>query len=75
MVSTIPSQPAGVRRSVRLSSLSIIPFDVYCVVVDPTLENRYQSTMDMHLGPRGWLILLWELTRRATAEALGEELL
>jgi hypothetical protein len=26
-------------------------------------------------APAGWRILLWELTRGATAEALGEELL
>lgn len=39
----------GVRRSVRLSSLSFVLLNVYCVVVHPALENRYQSTMDMHL--------------------------
>jgi hypothetical protein len=56
----------------RLSSLSFVSFDVYCVVADPPGEpipkyNRH--------APTGWLILPWELTRGATAEALGEELL
>jgi len=32
-----------------------------------------QRTLDSK--PAGWLILLWGLTRGATAEALGEELL
>ena len=30
------------------SLLSFVPFDVY-YVVDPALQNRYQSTMDTHL--------------------------
>ncbi len=32
-----------------LSLLSFVPFDVYYVVVDPALQNRYQSTIDTHL--------------------------
>src|ERR1700694_3508723 len=47
MVSTIPShRPEGVRRSARLFSLSVVPLDACFVVVDPALQNRYQSTMD-----------------------------
>jgi len=60
MVSTIPSyRLAGVRRSVRLFALSI---------AEPIPKYNGHA-------PMGWLILLWELTREATAEALGEGLL
>jgi len=34
---------------VRLFSLSFVHLDVCYVVVDPALENRYQSTMDTDL--------------------------
>jgi len=39
----------GSERLSVFSHLSFAPFDVYYVVVDPALQNRYQSTMDMHL--------------------------
>jgi len=62
-----------VSRCVRFFSLSIVPIDVYYVVVDPAFAEPIPK-YNGH-APTGWLILLWELTQGATAEALGEELL
>jgi hypothetical protein len=47
--------------------LSSIPFDVY-YVVDPALQNRYQSTMDTHNGVAHPSL---GVDVRVTAEALG----
>jgi hypothetical protein len=73
MVSSTPSyRSAGVRRSLTLlfKLLSPLPSISCCRSSAGELIPKYNGH-----APTGWLILLWKLTRGATAEALGEELL